>query len=93
MDGAVIHDAQESIDQVLSMLCDKRMPTIDGKRLSVKPATVCINGDTPGAATTARALRKQLMDAGIAIAPFANPDASMRRRPFEPYRISQRRLA
>ncbi|NHT76808.1 LamB/YcsF family protein [Rhizobiaceae bacterium CRRU44] len=74
MEGAVIHDPRESVDQVLSMLCDKTMPTIGGKRLPVDPATVCIHGDTPGAATTARALRTQLTNAGIAIAPFHTPE-------------------
>jgi UPF0271 protein len=74
MEGAVIHDVEQSVDQVLSMICNKEIPTIGGTRLPVEAATVCIHGDTPGAAVTARALRDKLAGAGIDIAPFAKPE-------------------
>jgi UPF0271 protein len=70
MEGAVIHDLSASVDQVLSMVCDNRIPTISGSHLSVNAATVCIHGDTPGAPATARALRDRLSEAGVTIAPF-----------------------
>jgi UPF0271 protein len=70
LEGAVIHDLQQSVDQVLSMICDKRIPTIAGTYLPVEAATVCIHGDTPGAAATATALRDKLTEMGIEIAPF-----------------------
>lgn len=74
MDGAVIHDVEQSVDQVLSMVCNNKIPTVGGKSLDVDAATVCIHGDTPGAATTARALRDKLIAAGIDIAPFSKPE-------------------
>lgn len=73
MEGAVIHDLSASVDQVLSMICDNRIPTISGSHLSVNAATVCIHGDTPGAPATARALRDRLFEAGVTIAPFTKP--------------------
>lgn len=73
MEGAVIHDLSASVDQVLSMVCDNRIPTITGSHLAVDAATVCIHGDTPGAPATARALREKLTQAGVTIAPFTKP--------------------
>ena len=73
LEGAVIHDLQQSVDQVLSMVCDKRIPTIGGCFLPVDAATVCIHGDTPGAAVTAAALRGKLTAMGVEIAPFTRP--------------------
>lgn len=73
LEGAVIHDLQQSVDQVLSMVCDKRIPTIGGVFLPVDAATVCIHGDTPGAAVTAAALRGKLTAMGVEIAPFTRP--------------------
>ncbi|OLP57925.1 hypothetical protein BJF93_13890 [Xaviernesmea oryzae] len=73
MEGAVIHDLSQSVDQVLSMVCDGKIPTIAGTHLQVTAATVCIHGDTPGAPATARALRDKLTTAGITIAAFAKP--------------------
>jgi UPF0271 protein len=73
-EGAVIHELQQSVDQVLSMISDRRIPTIGGKYLPVDAATVCIHGDTPGAAQTAPALRSSLTAAGIDIQPFAKPN-------------------
>lgn len=72
-EGAVIHDLQQSVDQVLSMICDKRIPTLASTFLPVEAATVCIHGDTPGAAATAAALRQKLTEAGLDIAPFTKP--------------------
>ncbi|MGY9047098.1 LamB/YcsF family protein [Puniceibacterium antarcticum] len=74
--GAVIHDIQQSIDQVLEMVLNKRIPTTGGKRLPVEPATLCIHGDTQGAPEIAAALRNALEDNGVTIAPFATPGRS-----------------
>jgi UPF0271 protein len=73
MEGSVIHDPQQSVDQVLSMVRDGVIPTIGGKKLPVDAATICVHGDNPGAVATARALRASLAAHGIDIAPFAKP--------------------
>ena len=68
--GAVIHDAGQSRDQVLEMVVGGHIPTTGGTRLPVAPETLCIHGDTPGAAAICRALRAELEASGIAIAPL-----------------------
>lgn len=69
--GAVIHDPQQSLDQVLEMVVNGRIPTTGGKRLPVHPETLCVHGDTPGAVDIVRALRTALTQNGVEIAPFA----------------------
>lgn len=74
LEGAVIHDLRQSVDQVLSMVVGRRIPTIGGKQLPVEAATVCIHGDTPGAVGVARALRQALNAEGIEFAAFKKPN-------------------
>lgn len=71
--GAVIHDIQQSTDQVLEMVLNHHIPTTGGKRLPVEPATLCIHGDTTGAPAIAASLRTALEANGVTIAPFAAP--------------------
>jgi 5-oxoprolinase (ATP-hydrolysing) subunit A len=73
MEGSVIHDPQQSVDQVLSMVRDGVIPTVGGKKLPVDAATICVHGDNPGAVAMACALRTSLGAHGIDIAPFAKP--------------------
>lgn len=73
-EGAVIHDPAQSVEQVLSMVCDGIIPTTGGKKLPVEAATICVHGDTRGAAETARALRTTLTRHGLEFAPFAKPN-------------------
>lgn len=73
--GAVIHDAEQSRDQVLEMVLNGAIPTTGGRRLPVEAATLCVHGDTPGAVGMARRLRAALEDNGIRLAPFAGPGA------------------
>lgn len=69
--GAVIHDPQQSLDQVLEMVVNGRIPTTGGIWLPVAPDTLCIHGDTEGAVAIARRLRAALAENGVSIAPFA----------------------
>jgi 5-oxoprolinase (ATP-hydrolysing) subunit A len=73
MEGSVIHDPAQSVDQVLSMVRDGFIPTIGGQKLPVEAETLCVHGDTPGAATITRALKEALIAEGVTIAPFARP--------------------
>jgi UPF0271 protein len=73
MKGSIIHDPQQSVDQVLWMIRDGVIPTVGGKKLPVDAATICVHGDNPGAVAMARALRTSLAAHGIDIAPFAKP--------------------
>lgn len=73
MAGSVIHDPRQSVDQVMSMVRDGFIPTIGGQKLPVEAATLCVHGDTPGAAAITKALKEALLAEGVSIAPFALP--------------------
>lgn len=72
--GAVIEDASAAVRQAVRMVRDGRVTAIDGTDVAVRADTICIHGDTPGAAGHARALRAALADAGIEV---TAPDASV----------------
>ena len=72
--GAVIHDPKQSLEQVLEMVVNGRIPTTGGKKLPVEPETLCVHGDTPGAVDIVRKLRAALEANDVEIAPFAVPD-------------------
>jgi UPF0271 protein len=65
--AAVIEDEADAVKQALRMVRDGRVSAIDGAEVAVKADTICIHGDTPGAAGHARALRAALVAAGVEI--------------------------
>ena len=71
--GAVIHDPQQSLDQVLEMVLNNRIPTTGGKKLPVTPQTLCVHGDNPAAIQIVQTLRNALVENGVRIAPFTAP--------------------
>lgn len=71
--GAMIHDAGLAVEQVLMMITEGRVRTVHGKLLDIKAESVCIHGDTPGAAVYAKAIRAGLEARGIVICSFNSP--------------------
>jgi len=57
--GGIIHDSEQATRQVLRMLGDGVVVAED-RHVPVIAETVCIHGDTPGAAELARGLRERL---------------------------------
>lgn len=70
-EGAVLTDPEEAAEQALLLSRDGVAITSDGSRVRVRADTICVHGDTPGAARIARRVRERLEEAGIAIAPLA----------------------
>jgi 5-oxoprolinase (ATP-hydrolysing) subunit A len=66
--GAVITDPEESVARVLRMISEGRVTAINGQDVEMKGDTVCLHGDTPGAAALARTLRRRLKAAGVTVA-------------------------
>jgi 5-oxoprolinase (ATP-hydrolysing) subunit A len=62
--GAFVTDATLSARRVLEML-DGRLPAAEAPGIAVAADTVCLHGDTPGAAAFARSLREALEGAGV----------------------------
>jgi 5-oxoprolinase (ATP-hydrolysing) subunit A len=71
--GAVIDDVEAVCERAVRMAIDGAVVAIDGTKVSVQPASVCVHGDTPGAVELARSVRAALEGAGVHLAPFATP--------------------
>jgi UPF0271 protein len=65
--GAVIHDEDAVVKRVVSIASARQVIAADGTRVPLDVATICLHGDTPGAAALAVRIRQALRDAGIAI--------------------------
>lgn len=68
--GAVLHDPAQVADRVLAMAIDGRITAVDGTIIDVRPDSVCVHGDSPGAVAIATAVAARLSDSGVTIAPF-----------------------
>ena len=44
---------------------------VEGGELTLRPGSICVHGDTPGAVRIARQVRQALTAAGVELAPFA----------------------
>lgn len=66
--GSVIHDTQTVVERAIKMARDKQVIAVDGSTIVLQADTICLHGDTPGAADHARAVRKGLEAAGIRVA-------------------------
>lgn len=65
--GAVLHENEDAIAQVIEIVQQGRVWTIDGQAVPLQADTICLHGDTPGAAQRAAALRRTLEAAGVQI--------------------------
>lgn len=70
-EGAMIHDAGEAAERLLSFLDTGKMPVIDGAPIMLNAHSICVHGDGPAAVAMAQEIRKRLQAAGVAIKPFA----------------------
>jgi UPF0271 protein len=63
--GAVIHDPEIVVPRAVRMVCQHTVETIDGSTIPLAIDTICVHGDTPGAADLAAAVRAALEKAGV----------------------------
>src|SRR5437660_1284127 len=59
--GAVLTDAAPAGERALAMVHEGGVRLTDGAGLPLRADTLCIHGDTPGAAAVARAVRARLL--------------------------------
>ncbi|MFG2227529.1 LamB/YcsF family protein [Streptomyces sp. NPDC048644] len=69
--GAVIHDGDEVVKRALGMARDHTVTSLDGRPVTVTARSLCLHGDTPGAAVLARRVRSELTAAGVQVRSFA----------------------
>jgi len=66
--NALLRDPGKAAERVVRMLKEGKIRAIDGSDVAVRPETICLHGDTPGAVEFARTLRARLEIEGISIA-------------------------
>ena len=64
---ALLLDPEEAALQAVSVAEGRGVLAADGTRLDVRADSICIHGDTPGAAAIARAVRERLEAAGVTV--------------------------
>jgi len=69
-DGAMIHDAAEAAQRLITFLDTGRMPVIDGDPIKLAAQSICVHGDSPGAVDMAHEVRERLTSHGIQISSF-----------------------
>jgi UPF0271 protein len=65
--GAVVTEPARAAEQAVRMVCDGKVIARDGSTVPLDIQTVCVHGDTPGAAAIASAVRAALSQAGVTI--------------------------
>jgi 5-oxoprolinase (ATP-hydrolysing) subunit A len=66
--GAIIDDAAIVVPRAVAMVRRQAVTAADGSRVLLQLDTICVHGDTPGAAALAARIRAGLLDAGIRVA-------------------------
>jgi UPF0271 protein len=65
--GAILTDNTEAATQALAIVRDSRVRAASGRDLFVFAETICLHGDSPGAAGLAQAVHAALEQAGVAV--------------------------
>ncbi|OOC08859.1 LamB/YcsF family protein [Amycolatopsis azurea] len=68
--GAVLHDADEVAERAVAMAATGKVVAVDGTELALRPHSLCVHGDTPGAVELARRIRAGLSASGVHIGSF-----------------------
>jgi UPF0271 protein len=68
--GALVTDPDEAAEQAVRLAQERMVIANDGSRIEVRADTICLHGDTPGAADIARRIHELFRLAGIRIAPL-----------------------
>jgi UPF0271 protein len=69
--GAVHDDPQVVLGQAIQIACQRTVTASSGETVAVDARSLCLHGDTPGAARLARVVRDALEAAGVEIVSFA----------------------
>ncbi len=69
--GSILHDADLVCGRTVAIATGQPIAAIDGSSVAVRARSICVHGDTPGAATLAARVRAALTEAGVALEPFA----------------------
>ncbi len=62
------HDPKRVTARVVKMAREGKVEALDGTEISIEGSSICVHGDTPGAADMVKAVRKGLEEAGFSLA-------------------------
>ena len=65
--AAMVHDVETVVQRAVRMVRDRTIEAVDGTVIPVLIDTICVHGDTPGAADLAARIRGALLDSDIEI--------------------------
>ena len=65
--GAVIKDPDMVAQRALMMAKEGKVVAIDGTKIVLRPETLCVHGDTPGAVNLVKKIRETLTQAGVGV--------------------------
>jgi UPF0271 protein len=68
--GAVLHDAAAVAERAVTMATGGGVLTTEGGKLDLRPDSLCVHGDTPGAVELARRIRDGLTGADVPLGAF-----------------------
>jgi UPF0271 protein len=71
--GSVFHDAGAVASRAIRMITERVVDAVDGTIVPLDADTICVHGDTPGAAQLAGDLRARLEAAGVTVAAIGSP--------------------
>ncbi|MEU8887586.1 5-oxoprolinase subunit PxpA [Streptomyces sp. NPDC048442] len=69
--GAVIHDPDAVVARSVAIATEGRVTALSGEEIPVEARSLCLHGDTPGAAQLAGRVRAELLRAGVKLEAFA----------------------
>ena len=69
---AIIHDPDRVLARVVTMVKERSVVAVDGTRVPLEFDTMCVHGDTPGAASLAARIRAALVSEGIEVRPLGS---------------------
>jgi UPF0271 protein len=69
--GAVLTDPAIVVARAVAMVRDRAVTAVDGTRVPLDVDTMCVHGDTPGAADLAARIREALEGAGVRLVALA----------------------
>jgi 5-oxoprolinase (ATP-hydrolysing) subunit A len=69
--NSVIHDEAKVLERVRQILRQGTVTTYDGEDLPIRPHSILLHGDTPGALSLARKIRMEIDQAGGKIVPVS----------------------
>ena len=69
--GALLADPAEVAERALRMVTESSVVAVDGALVPLRAQSLCLHGDTAGAAGIAAAVRRRLLEAGVELRAFA----------------------